>query len=230
MGLYLNIFCIPCGAVFFGRESREGSPLPLVILNLQISRIRLTHGLHWKTHAGCRHMPDLQVHQPELLEMSIVALSGRWPKGALTASAQMPDDTVANIVINLPHGFPWIAVGKISRPSKQVLVYLPDQSGYRLMTCLLVYPLTQLLSFSAQCFARGRNIQVSKVATVQVVVIPEARRARASAACVAVAGTNAGRCSHFVGIPHPPSCVPLLHGGVTPLLCSYGRSDSCPSD
>ena len=62
-------------------------------------------------------MTLLQIDQPQLLQVPVIASPFRWTKGALTALAQMTNQTALNVPVHRTHRFPWVAKEKVVGPS-----------------------------------------------------------------------------------------------------------------
>ena len=126
-------------------------------------------------------MESLQIYQSQFLEMLIIAPPFRWPKGALTASLQVLDNPGAYKPVYRSLGLARIAKREILRPSPKLPVDIFYQFRHRHMALVFVYLLSKLLALRLQGLLRGSDIQISKVLSSQVPVVPKSKSQKVQA-------------------------------------------------
>ena len=76
-------------------------------------------------------MTLLQVDQTQLLQVSVIASPFRWTKGALTALAQMTNQTALDVPVHRTHRFSRVAKRKVVGPPALATIDRLDQLGNR---------------------------------------------------------------------------------------------------
>ena len=105
-------------------------------------------------------MSPLQVYQPQLLQVPIVAFPLRGTEGTLTAPTQMTNKTIPNIPVHFTHRFAWIAETEVIGPSTLLPIDDFDQSRHRHMALLAADRSSKPFPVCLHRFARGDYVQI----------------------------------------------------------------------
>jgi len=115
----------------------------------------------------------LQIDQPQLLQVPVIASPFRGTERTLAASTQMTDKTVHYIPVHFTHRLAWIAETKVVGPSTLLPIDGLDQSRYRHEALTPADRFPKLVPVRLHRLARGNYIQIPVTATSKISVIPE---------------------------------------------------------
>ena len=118
-------------------------------------------------------MTLLQMDQPQLLQVPIIASPFRWTKGTLTALAQMTHQTTLNVPVHRTHCFPWVAKGKVVGPTTSASIDRLDKLRYRHKALAAADQCANGLAVLLQRLFGRCHIQVPVAASHQVAIVPE---------------------------------------------------------
>jgi hypothetical protein len=124
-------------------------------------------------HTERQTMKPLQINQPQLLQVLVIASPLRGSKRSLTAPTQVANEAMSNKPVYLPLCLTRIAERKIVGPSTQLPIHLLDQPGHRHVRPVTVDRVPQLLAPCPQCLTRRGNVKVSVTTAFQVEIVPE---------------------------------------------------------
>src|SRR3974377_1748412 len=91
----------------------------------------------------------------------------------LTASLQVPDQTVPNVSIDLAVHARGVPKGKVVPPAFQVPIELSDQNRNRLKALMTVRHFMQLLPLPLDRLVRRKHVQIFAGASLQIAVPPK---------------------------------------------------------
>ena len=112
-------------------------------------------------HTGRQQVTLLQIYQPQLLQVLVIASPFRGTKGALAAPTQMTDQTVPNIPVHFTHRLARVAKTKVIGPSTLLPIDDFDQLRHRHEALLATDRSSKPFPVRLHRFARGDDVQIS---------------------------------------------------------------------
>jgi len=130
---------------------------------------------HQRHTQGAMRLGPLKVNQPESLQVIMVSLPFRQPKGPLAPSSQVDSHPIAHKVVYFPECLAGITQLKVVAPAPKMPVYPLDKIRYRNMATSEAGHLAQTLLFSVQTLLGREQVQIPVGPSFQIFIKSEGK-------------------------------------------------------